>query len=198
MMSEERLEVFAQRYRDQDMPWDTGITPPEIVAIAAELPPGKALDLGCGTGTNVRYMLEHGWEADGVDFVQQAVDMAMARAKLADFPQERFGFFCHDVTRLDECNGLRAPYDLVIDIGCGHGVPTDKEAKYAADIAGLLAVGGTYMLYAHQPTEERAIGWRPDDIQRIFSKHLDIVWQAISNDTTNGWPSGWYRMVKRA
>jgi SAM-dependent methyltransferase len=195
MMNDERREMFAQRYESQQTPWDTGITPPEIVAIAAELPPGRALDLGCGTGTNVRYMLERGWEADGIDFVPQAVDTA--HRKLADFPQERFGFFCHDVTRLDECSGLRAPYTLVIDIGCGHGVPTDQEARYAHDIATLLAPGGTYMLYAHHPTEDHGFGWTPDGVRRIFSNHFTIVWQKLSDDTTNGRPSGWYRMVKK-
>ncbi len=35
--------------------WDTGITPPEVVQLveAEHFPPGRALDIGCGTGTNV-------------------------------------------------------------------------------------------------------------------------------------------------
>ena len=35
-------------------PWDTGITPPEVVEAIdgpEALRPGRALDLGCGTGT---------------------------------------------------------------------------------------------------------------------------------------------------
>jgi len=91
------LQNFIERYKNQDAPWDTGITPPEIVAIAGELPPGKAIDLGCGTGTNVRYLLEQGWTADGVDFVPQAIELA--QAKLADFPAERYRVLVQDVTR---------------------------------------------------------------------------------------------------
>ncbi|MBK8033983.1 MAG: class I SAM-dependent methyltransferase [Chloroflexi bacterium] len=84
---DDRRSVFIQNYQSQRTPWDTGITPPEIVQILHELPPGRALDIGCGTGTNVRYLLEHGWEADGLDFVPQAVETA--RLKLVAFPPTR-------------------------------------------------------------------------------------------------------------
>ncbi len=36
-------------------PWDSGVPPPELVSVVegpGALPPGRALDLGCGTGTN--------------------------------------------------------------------------------------------------------------------------------------------------
>lgn len=195
-MSDDRLEMFTQRYQSQDMPWDTGITPPEIEQIVRELPPGKALDLGCGTGTNVRFLLQHGWQADGVDFVAEAV--ALAQAKLADFPPEAASVSCWDVTRLDECAALRAPYDLVVDIGCGHGVDAAKQAKYAQDVAALLNPGGTFMLFTHFRTPERAFTWTPADVRQLFSPHFTIVWEALNADTTTGVPSGWYRMVKPA
>ena len=41
----------SKRYDAQDVPWDAGITPPEIVRVVEELAAGSALDLGCGTGT---------------------------------------------------------------------------------------------------------------------------------------------------
>ncbi|MBK8020873.1 MAG: methyltransferase domain-containing protein [Chloroflexi bacterium] len=128
-MTDDRLERFLGHYSSGHTPWDTGITPPEIEQIAAELPPGKALDLGCGTGTNVGYLLARGWQADGIDFVPQAVEIA--RDKLAAFPPEQFSILCYDVTRLDECPDLRAPYNLAVDIGCGHGLPLESQAQYA-------------------------------------------------------------------
>lgn len=193
-MADDPLKMFVERYQSGDAPWDTGITPPEIVQLIAELPPGRALDLGCGTGTNVAYLLQHGWQADGVDFVPQAVELA--RHKLSGFSAENSAIHCHDVTRLDSLAGLRAPYDLVIDIGCGHGVAAEDQAKYAHDIAALLRMGGIFMLYAIQPTEERAFGWTPHDVERIFAPHFSIFWQAHNVDTASGYPSGWYRLHK--
>ncbi len=193
-MNDDRRAMFTTRYQSQNIPWDTGITPPEIVAIVQELAPGRALDLGCGTGTNVRYLLERGWQADGIDFIEEAI--TSAKQKLAAFPAEHFDVYCHDVTQLEACDGLRAPYDLVIDIGCGHGVPQDKQTKYAHDIAELMAPGASFMLYAHEPTPERSFGWTPADIRRLFTPHLDLVWQELSADTNTGTPSGWYRLMK--
>src|SRR5881296_1344749 len=47
-------------------PWDTGITPPEVERFVASHAPGRAIDLGCGTGTNAVYLARHGWSAVGV------------------------------------------------------------------------------------------------------------------------------------
>ena len=37
------------------------------------LPPSRALDLGCGSGTNCIYLARHGWEVVGVDFSMQGI-----------------------------------------------------------------------------------------------------------------------------
>ena len=67
-------------------PWDSGISPPELVSVVEgpeALAPGRALDLGCGTGTNVVYLAQHGWEATGVDLVRRALRRAHDRASAA-------------------------------------------------------------------------------------------------------------------
>jgi cyclopropane fatty-acyl-phospholipid synthase-like methyltransferase len=42
--------------------WDTGQTPPEVQEAfnQGNIPAGAALDLGCGTGTNVIFMAQRG------------------------------------------------------------------------------------------------------------------------------------------
>ena len=194
-MNDDRQQRFTEMYRANEARWDTGITPPEVWAVLTELPPGKALDLGCGTGTNVRTLLENGWQADGVDFVEQAI--AMAQEKLSAFPPEQYGVFCGDVSRLENIPALRPPYDLAIDIGCGHSVPADRQAKYAADVAAMLKPGGVFMLYMHFPQPERDHGWMPEDVYRLFLPYFDLVWEVRSDDTTTGNPSAWYRLARR-
>ena len=79
-----RRMLYRQMYRFGAPRWDTNITPPEVVAViegAAPLPAGRALDLGCGTGTNVIYLAQHGWETIGVDFSPVAIQQARQKAK---------------------------------------------------------------------------------------------------------------------
>ncbi len=46
------------------VPWDRALPPPEVIALAAELPPGRALDLGCGYGRASIYLAQHGCRCD--------------------------------------------------------------------------------------------------------------------------------------
>ncbi len=63
-----RLLYEACRYRTQsgarsrDVP-DTRLM--ELVEGTNPLPPGRALDLGCGTGRNTLYLARRGWYAAG-------------------------------------------------------------------------------------------------------------------------------------
>src|SRR5205823_2650147 len=94
-----RLLAYRLMYRRGRTPWDTGITPPEVVDLIEgpdALPPGRALDLGCGTGTNVRYLADHGWDATGVDAEPRAVDAAERKLAGVDGARVLLG----DVTRL--------------------------------------------------------------------------------------------------
>ena len=67
-------------------PWD-GPPRAELVRLVeagvltpARFPPGRALDLGCGTGANLRYLARHGFEATGIDFSRVALRVARERA----------------------------------------------------------------------------------------------------------------------
>ena len=91
---------YAVAYRTRRTPWDTGVTPPELVDLIEgpdALPAGRALDLGCGTGTNVAYLAEHGWDATGVEADRRAFEGAEHR--LVTVSDARV--FRGDVTRLD-------------------------------------------------------------------------------------------------
>ena len=66
---------WEDRYRSGDIPWDTGIVPPEVVALVSSglLSSGWALDLGCGSGLSSRYLAAHGFRVVGVDLAQSAL-----------------------------------------------------------------------------------------------------------------------------
>jgi ubiquinone/menaquinone biosynthesis C-methylase UbiE len=137
-MNLRRLQ-FILRYIGRP-PWDSGLTPPELYEYIRSHPAGRAIDLGCGTGTNVLALAQHGWQVTGVDFAPRAVRLAKQKLKKANVQADlRVG----DVTRLDGINGS---FDLALDIGCFHGV-LDK-AAYLSELTRLLAPSGHWLLYA--------------------------------------------------
>lgn len=190
----DRRQMFTARYATGETPWDSGITPPEIKQILDELPAGAALDLGCGTGTVMRDLLARGWRVDGIDFVPAATERAAQ--KLADSPPENWRVFCHDVTRLPELPELRERYHLIIDIGCGHGLPGEAAADYARGVSERLAEGGVFMLYAAQPRPESTMGWSPDFVERLFCPPLRIAWRQDGEHSILGAIASWYRLER--
>lgn len=124
-------------------PWDTGITPPELAAFIREHPPGRAIDLGCGTGTNLLALARAGWQVTGVDFAFRAVAAARRRLNQAGVMGEvRAG----DVSQFDI---VRGTYELVLDIGCYHGLPQQARTAYCRNLGAILAPGGHFLIYAH-------------------------------------------------
>jgi len=122
-------------------PWDTGVSPPELIDYIASNPPGRALDLGCGTGTNAITLAQNHWQVTGVDFVSNAIKQARVRAQKDNIQVE---FIVDDVTKLNSING---DFDLVLDIGCFHNLAEDGKLKYLQNLKRLLAPHGTLLLY---------------------------------------------------
>jgi len=193
-MTEDRHTRFSERYASGETPWDSGVTPPEIIEFLEVAPAGSALDLGCGTGTVIRDLLWRGWRADGVDFVARAIEMASE--KLAEFPAGSYRLFRHDVTRLDDLPELLPQYNLIIDIGCGHTVSGAAVERYANAIAERLAPGGLFMLYASHPRPESTVGWAPRQVERAFGARLDLLWAQRSHDQAIGAAASWYKLQK--
>jgi SAM-dependent methyltransferase len=171
-------------------PWDTGVTPPELERFVATHRPGRAIDLGCGTGTNAVYLAKQGWSAVGVDFAARAIGKARRRAREAGV-SSRCSFHVGDVTRLDS---LAGPFDLALDIGCLHSLPVAERAAYAAGAARLVGSGGTYLLYAFAPGGRPGVpGLTGDDVRTLFAESFDVA--AVEEGT--GWPSAWYTLARR-
>lgn len=52
-----------------------------LVEATAELVPGKAIDLACGSGRNALYLAERGWSVTGMDGAKSAIELLQARAQ---------------------------------------------------------------------------------------------------------------------
>lgn len=170
-------EMFNERYRQGETPWDTGISPPELLEAIENPPVGllrRMLDIGCGTGTNCLTLALRGWHTVGIDFAQLAIDTATQKAQAVADDIERVGgstrFFVADVTQL----APPAPADrfsLLLDLGCLNGIPPERYTDYARMVAEQAMPGALFLLYAHLPVagRERPRGITPDELDRLLA-----------------------------
>jgi SAM-dependent methyltransferase len=122
-------------------PWDGGISPPELLEFIQTHPSGKAIDLGCGTGTNVITLSQAGWQVTGIDFAPRAIHIARNKLKRENIKAD---LHVGDVTKLDHITG---PFDLALDIGCFHGISTEGKRDYLTQLDRILAPNGFWLMY---------------------------------------------------
>lgn len=175
-------DMFNERYRQGETPWDTGISPPELLEAIANPPAGlprRMLDIGCGTGTNCLTVAQQGWQVVGIDFAQLAIDLATQKAHVLADKIARAGgsirFLVADATQLVP----PAPderFSLLLDLGCLNGIPLDLRTNYAEMVAQQAMPGALFLLYAHLPVvgRERPHGVTPDELDRLLARSFRL------------------------
>ena len=172
-------------------PWDTGISPPELIDFLRGTLPGRALDLGCGTGTNLLTLARAGWEVTGVD--QAGLSVLKARRKL-----RKAGFRGRIVRgSVTDDLGLGSGYDLILDIGCYHSLTAVERSQYRQLLDRRIKPGGTFLIYAHwRRTVESPHGIDEEDVAALDGI-LKQVWRSDGAekrlDGSGGFRSVWLR-----
>jgi ubiquinone/menaquinone biosynthesis C-methylase UbiE len=172
-------------------PWDTGISPPELHEFIATHKPGRAIDIGCGTGTNIITLARAGWSVTGIDFAPRAISLAKRKLHHEGLQAQ---LKVADATKMD---GAPGPFDLAFDLGCFHSIPHNLQPKYLDQLERILAPRGFWLLYGFlKPDAALAgTGLAEADIDRI-SARLTPVLRRDGNDTTRGRASAWFLFQK--
>jgi SAM-dependent methyltransferase len=105
----------------------------------------RAVDLGCGTGANVVFLAEQGFEATGVDFSAVALGKARSRATDAGMT-DRCTFVEGDLTA-DGVPGLDGPFDLLVDFGTLDDLRGDGRRAMARTVRRLSRAGSVFLLW---------------------------------------------------
>jgi len=151
-------------------PWDTGISPPELIEFIETHPPGRAIDIGCGTGTNVITLARAGWRVTGVDFAPRAIQLAKQKLKNANV---KAILQVSDAIRLE---GISGPFDFALDLGCFHGISSQSRPKYLDQLERILAPGGFWLMYGflNAEADHTSTGLAEVDISLISARLAPI------------------------
>lgn len=176
--------------------WELGRADPTLIAALDERGlhgPGRALDIGCGTGDNAIALAARGFEVTGIDIAERALDAARAKARTAGLD---ITFIRADITATDALTGT---FDVVVDRGLLMSLFGEHARQaYTAAVTRLTAPDGA--VYLHQwelPQRPRVLsaGWwamrvkglvvAPGELERRFGEHFHLTTLARSVEPTD-------------
>ena len=187
-------------YRLFRMPWEMGPRE-ELVGLveSGRITPCRAIDLGCGTGSNAIFLAQQGFDVIGVDFAASAIEKARRRANAAGV---RVQFVVDDLTNLRKAKGL---FDFLVDYGTLDDLWPKGRDLYVRNVLPLTHPGSWFLLWCFEwPTQwwERfplGMALEPGEAERRFGEYFEIK-RIAGKANLSGWPRGFaaYLMTRKA
>ncbi len=152
-------------------------SPNEFVEeVAPLLPPGRALDLGCGTGRDAVYLASLGWEVTAVDHLPDALERAR-QLEAKYLPNMGVDWVQGD---LDEnLTPLGAEFDIITMF-------FHYDLNLVSRALHLLSPGGTILIESFSQRHRGSLG-RPKEARRAIGDDLKSVLDGLE---VKSWSSG--------
>lgn len=128
----------------QELPWAHEEPTLFLAEVCRARTPGRALDLGCGSGTDSVFLASMGWEVTALDFVPKALEYTRQRAAERGLELQLVEA---DITAWQPPEA----YDLVLDHGLLHNLDAALHAAYRERVLQALAPQGDFILVHWHP-----------------------------------------------
>jgi len=151
---------WEEQYRSKQTPWRGEPNLP-LAAEAADLPPGAALDVGCGEGADAIWLAGRGWRVTAVDVSPTALERAAGHAAAAGVEV--------DWRRTDVTDWV--PEEKAYDLVTSHFVHLggERHRQVFDRLAAAVAAGGTLLLVGHDPGDRELGARRPHSPDQYFT-----------------------------
>lgn len=161
---------FREHYVDNAKPvWDIGRPQKPFIESASDIR-GPILDIGCGTGTLATYFAQRGEQVTGIDFVEEAVGRATAKAKAAGL---NIDFMVKDFFTIGSWD---RKFQTIIDSGLFHIFSGDevRKAAYLDIVSKLLSDNGRLYVLACKKETGIDAGVNADEIFETFRERFIV------------------------
>jgi SAM-dependent methyltransferase len=180
--STQTAQEFWEEFYSHDQVWSERVNA-QLADVAADLAPGRALDLGCGEGADAIWLAEDGWQVLAVDVSANALERAQANAEKRGVAA-RVRFERHDlsVTFPD------GRFDLVSAQFLHSPVQIDREAMLRR-AAEAVAGGGRLLVVGHAAAPpwagEHGHEHRFDTVDEVLAGMAldDAQWERLRAET---------------
>ena len=165
-------------------------------------PGRRAVDLGCGTGSNVVFLAERGFDVVGVDISPVAISKARVSAEAAGVEPR---WVVADL--MDPTVSLGGPFDLLLDGGMIDDFPRSRRSAAVARVTALARPGSvfiTWCFYAHDrdlpvmsfsgPSRRGAPGIEPEELQELYATQWMI--EQVAGGVDEGFAC--FRLTRRS
>jgi SAM-dependent methyltransferase len=161
-----RLGLAPWERREVEQSWRPMLDGPDAPV------PGRALDVGCGSGRDAVFLASHGWQVTAAEVVDKALTTAKRRAAEEGVDVEWVRANVAELGRL----GLQPGYNLLYDFGCIQGLPDPARKGAAAGLTELAAPGATLLLLAFKARRRIVLprGMDKEDIVALLGDAWEI------------------------
>ncbi len=185
-MSEDEKRHWQEKYSRDD--YDPELEPSVLLTEwVDDRPPGRALDLACGTGRNALYLAERGFEVTAVDISPRALELAEQKAR-------EKGLTVNWIAADLDTYAIEGQYDLIVisffSVNKGMVLPIIDALKH----------GGTLLCENHMlppsASEDEArkhrFHLRPGELRHLFPGLKEVRYEERRRDGKEGGPPSYY------
>ncbi|MBG6226007.1 SAM-dependent methyltransferase [Arthrobacter sp. CAN_A2] len=162
------VEAWDRWYREVDAGWAPAS--PRVIRELEKLPPGRALDLGCGDGRHAVWLAGRNWRVEALDFSEEALRIGRERASAEGISDDLTW------TNADARDAAPEPESLDLILAAFLDVPAPSmEHVIARAVAGLVP-GGRFLLVGHETPPGPAGAGAPREDAAMVSARSACRW----------------------
>lgn len=173
-----------------------------LVRLVKEIEPGKAIELGIGSGTDTIYLLKNGWNVDAVDINEDGKNIV--QKAIESEQEDKFVFIKR---KFEDLKLQKNQYDLVVGFDSLHFCDKEFFQEFFNTISGALKTNGYFIgnLLGDKDSWKKIknnsmMFFSREEIANLFKEYEILFLKENESDgqTISGKPKHWHSFLIKA